>query len=258
MKTVANLKIDLSEPFPHLSQAPIVEAVIAISGRASVSLEEASLLDYLKAKLPGYSVRTSRRAVQHTINLAEAASDPIVKDLGWNGIQCKTSDGLQIVDFGRDGFAFSRLHPYENWDRFKEEALRLWVIYAELAKPMEIQRAGLRFINKIMFPVDAKLEDFLTSGPRPLENLPLAFAGFLMQYTFMLPEPPFCVQVTQTIQPVQGPVKEVGLILDIDTFTGQPFEATSEALENRLSHLRWLKNKAFFGSLKPQVLEKLK
>jgi uncharacterized protein (TIGR04255 family) len=131
-------------------------------------------------------------------------------------------------------------------------------LYAELAMPTEIQRVGLRFINKILFPTNAKLADFLVSGPRPPENLPIPFLGFLIQNTFMVPDRTFGVQVTQTIQPKEGPVAEMSLILDIEAFTGQPFEFTSEALTTRLLQLRWLKNKAFFGSLKSPVLEGMK
>jgi uncharacterized protein (TIGR04255 family) len=73
-----------------------------------------------------------------------------------------------------------------------------------------------------------------------------------------VPGHPFGVQVIQTIQPVPGPVKEVGLILDIDAFTMSPFDFSIEGLKNRLSQLRWLKNKAFFGSFKQETMERFR
>jgi hypothetical protein len=39
------------------------------------------------------------------------------------------------------------------------------------------------------------------------------------------------------------------LILDVDVFTTQPLEPKLGTLEERLTEMRWLKNKVFFGSV---------
>ena len=40
-----------------------------------------------------------------------------------------------------------------------------------------------------------------------------------------------------------------GLILYIDVGTTKPFYLSGDGLEPHLANMRWLKNKAFFGSL---------
>ena len=46
----------------------------------------------------------------------------------------------------------------------------------------------------------------------------------------------------------------IGIILDNDVFTVDPFEFQQEVLERRLAEMRWLKNKAFFGIISKKAL----
>jgi uncharacterized protein (TIGR04255 family) len=46
--------------------------------------------------------------------------------------------------------------------------------------------------------------------------------------------------------------------LDIDVHNTVPFEINTAEIEKRLGEMRWLKNKAFFGSITPELVEKLK
>jgi uncharacterized protein (TIGR04255 family) len=58
------------------------------------------------------------------------------------------------------------------------------------------------------------------------------------------------------VQPIQGVgSKGFGLLLDIDVFSTEPIELRDDLLLKRLFEMRWLKNKAFFGSITPQALE---
>ena len=48
----SEFKIDLTQTFPHLDKAPIVEAVIEIRTRAEAAWEEVPVTRRLKAQLP--------------------------------------------------------------------------------------------------------------------------------------------------------------------------------------------------------------
>ena len=50
----------------------------------------------------------------------------------------------------------------------------------------------------------------------------------------------------------------MGLILDIDVFTTRAMELNEEVFLKRLQEMRWLKNKAFFGSITQKALERFK
>src|SRR5438094_288898 len=41
-------------------------------------------------------------------------------------------DGRQVVQARLDGFAFSRLKPYKDWDHLRAEAKRLWRDYVDV------------------------------------------------------------------------------------------------------------------------------
>src|SRR6266481_3127527 len=50
----SDFKIDLTETFPHLNNAPIVEAVIEVRTRAEAPWEESTVTQRFKAQLPEY------------------------------------------------------------------------------------------------------------------------------------------------------------------------------------------------------------
>jgi uncharacterized protein (TIGR04255 family) len=254
-------KIDLSEEFQTLGKAPIVESVIDLRARIEGSWEEATIMPLLKSKLPDYPTVLSQRETSQEVKLTPGEPpEAIEKDLGWKGLRMESTDKLQIAQFNRDGFAFSRLMPYESWQQFYNEARRLWSIYSELAKPIEIQRAGLRFINRIMLPgLEVKIEDYLNPFPKPPHGLELPFANFFHHEVFSVPAYRYAINVIRAIQPIQNNnVTKIGLILDIDAFTTHPFELSPGVLDQRLLEMRWLKNKAFFGSITPLALESFK
>lgn len=251
-------KIDLTESFPLLSRAPIVEAVIGVSARAETPWEEKAISEQLKSCLPGYPGIHSHREIRHELKLtADAQPEQAVHDMGWRGLRCESVDKLHIAQFNRDGFSFSRLKPYESWEQFYQEGLRLFGLYNEVAQPPEIQRVGLRFINRIEFLHDeVKLEEFLENPPKPPRGMDVPFEGFMHHNTLTVPGHPYGINLVQTVQPSQG-TEGWGVILDIDVFTTEPI-VNQNLFEQHLIKMRWLKNKVFFGSITPNTLEMFK
>ncbi len=197
-------KIDLSESFEHLPNAPIVEAVIHWRARAEKKLDAAVLLEQLKTRLPAYpnSQRQQEIGVDAEIGPDGAA---LHQPHHWHGFRLEDVDKLHVAQFTRNGFIFSRLKPYENWERFEAEALRLWHVYCELAEPSEVQRLGVRFINRITPVEPDQLAELLAIPPRSSESMELPLKGFMHQYTFDIPDHPYNLNVIQTIQPPSPP-----------------------------------------------------
>jgi uncharacterized protein (TIGR04255 family) len=251
-------KIDLTESFPPLSRAPIVEAVIGITARAESAWEEDAIAKQFKQRLPDYSNVQSHREVRHELKVAaDAQPEQTVHDMGWHGLRCESVDKLLIAQFNRDGFSFSRLKPYQTWGQFHQEGLRLWKLYNEIAQPSEIQRIGLRFINRIEFLQDkVELEDFLENPPKPPRGMEVPFAGFLHHNTLSIPGG-YSINVIQTIQPPQEANAFWGVILDVDVSTTEPI-VKQDLIEQHLTKMRWLKNKVFFGSITPKTMELIK
>lgn len=199
-------KIDLTESFPPLSRAPIVEAVIGVTARAESSWEEVAISEQFKQRLPEYpSVQAQRKVRYEFKHATDAQPEQAVHDMGWRGLRCESADKLHIAQFNRDGFSFSRLKPYQSWEQFYQEGFRLWRLYNDVAQPAEIQRIGLRFINRIEFSQDeVKLEDFLENPPKTPRGMGIPFEGFLHHNTFAVPGHPYGINVIQTVQPAQG------------------------------------------------------
>ena len=261
MSADQKFKIDISEKFPHLSRAPIVEAIMEIRARAEGTWEEAALRTHFEPKLSGYAYLDTQRLFQHQVKMQVGQPpEQIVKDLGLKGVRFQSTDKLHIVQLNRDGFAFSRLQPYADWGEVSKEAMRLWHIYLEFARPTEVQRIGVRFINRIQLSSrEVDLDDYIQPSPQPPRALDVPFAGFMHYDTLAIPGSSYSVNVIRTIQVSPQPqTRGAALILDIDVFTTQPFDLSVGVVEQRLPEMRWLKNKVFFGTITQQVLERLK
>ncbi len=252
------LTIDTSEEFPRLSRAPIVEATLEFRCRAEATWEEAVILEQLKSRLPDYPLALAQRAFQQEFQFGlNQPAQGTYQDLGLKGFRFQSKDNLQITQFNRDGFAFSRLQPYESWQHFSLEAFRLWEIYAELARPTQIQRLGLRFINRInLEPEQGTLDHYLSAPPQTPEELGFPFITFLHHDSFAVPGKPYIVNVVKTVQPQQSAgVAPPALIFDIDVFSEQPFVLEAATMNQRVAEMRWLKNKFFFGNITSGALE---
>ena len=258
MGTLQAIHIRTDEQFENLPRAPIVEAVIEIRSRATQTLEESPFRSTLEPRLAGYGFLDSLRGFYGEVKL-EGGRAPTQKvgDLGWMGLRFRSMDGKHIAQFKLDGFVFSRLEPYLTWAALESESKRLWNIYKGLARPVEIQRLGLRFINRVKLPPGELLfEDYIQPAPSSPHGLDLPFHGFMHKDTLAVPGYPYGINVIRTTQQLTGGVDGgVALILDIDVFTTHGFELDDSVLERRLSEMRWLKNKVFFGSITEKAFE---
>jgi uncharacterized protein (TIGR04255 family) len=247
--------LDLAETFPHLSKAPIVEAVIAISVVPSVTWDETSLQSELKRRLPDFPKVEPLRQARYQIPIGKQ-NNPTVEDFGCIGFKLHSSDNLHIAQFNKEAFVFSRLKPYLDWAQLRQEALRLWAIYFELLKPREVIRVGLRFINRIAIKQEKiEIDDYYKYPPTSLKELNWPLAGYLHHDVFQVPETQHSVNLIKTVQNIPG---EIGLILDIDVFMQNQFEYNELRIKECLEEMRWVKNKIFFSSLTEKIIEELK
>lgn len=245
--------IDVDEKFPALPHAPSVEAIIDIRATPVNQPDEESLKNFVQKKFCDYQFRDSQREIQYQVTVSPSQpQNQTIQDRGWKGLRFQSKDQKYIAQFNRDGFTLSRLEPYQSWDLFRTEAMRLWDGYAEFVKPEQIHRIGLRYVNRIQLPAgELNFEDYLYVAPSTPKVLDLPVSGFMHQDAVIVPEYPYAVNIIRTMQP-PNPLIGAGysLILDIDVFTTQPFDYDEIRLKSHLTEMRWLKNKVFFGSVK--------
>ena len=255
---MSELVIDLEEKFENLPKAPIVEAVIDIRAMPADRPQEEALRNFVESRFADYKFLNAQREFQlQTEFSSNAPPNQVTKDLGWKGLRFQSNDQKYIAQFNRDGFVLSRLEPYETWEKLWREAKRLWSSYIGFLKPLQIDRAGLRYINRIQLPFgDMNFEEYLQVSSSTPTELDFPISGFMHQDSVAVPNNPYVINIIKTIQPPNlGAGIGLGLILDIDVATTQFFETDDRKLEIHLSKMRWLKNKVFFGFIKPKSLE---
>ena len=94
------MKIDVTEQFPHLPHAPIVEAVIEIRARAEIAWEEGVISGQLKPKLLDYPQVASQNEFQQEVKFG-VGQVPEAKqhNLGWKGLRLQSADQRHVVQF---------------------------------------------------------------------------------------------------------------------------------------------------------------
>src|SRR5439155_20169394 len=147
----------------HLQNAPITEAIIdfRVKTRSDLRAEDlATVKDRLSNRLPKVE---EMRGLQATIQVLKGQGQPpVVQDLGLQGYFFKSQDEKVISQFRIDGFTFNRLRPYTSWEDIFPQAMELWRLYLEVAKPLAVMRLAVRYINHILLPPGAeKFENYL-------------------------------------------------------------------------------------------------
>ncbi len=253
--------INLDESFETLAKAPIVEAVIYIQTSLDEPIVEHSLQQAMSGKFGnGYHFAGSQREVQFQATVTPPQPpNQSFRDLGWKGLRFQSIDKKYIVQFNRDGFGLSRLEPYETWEKFSDEALRLWNGYAEFTKPTQVTRLGLRYINSIQLPPnELQFGEYVSVGPSTPESLNFSVSGFMHQDAVVVPNYSYAINIIKTLQ--RPPDLSIGLnlILDIDTFSTVPLSVHRSKIKNHLAEMRWLKNKVFFDTVTEKSLERFR
>lgn len=262
MSDPTSIKINLEEVFPHLSKAPIAEAVIEIRANAETEWTEEVISPALRERTRDYPNVISERATLQQFQLQPGAEIEVRKPtVSWRGLRCSWADGLQVSQFYRDLFSFSRLKPYTTWNEFQKEAIRLLKIHQGLARCSTVVRIGVRFINRIEVPINGlAIDKYLTIAPREVAlGNHLSLMGFFHQDNLAVPGHPYAVTLTRTIQGPLDVAKTIaGVILDIDVFSLVAMEFDLETIADHLDKMRWVKNKIFFASITPGLLAELK
>lgn len=239
-----------------LPNAPITETLIDIRIKARADFDVDSFLALHDAISGHYPEKKTRHKWEGRFEfkkgepLISAGTETI------DGYIFTSTDGKQIFQARIDGFTFNRLRPYENWEAFRDEALRLWQLYKNLLSP-EIIRVALRYVNKLDIPLLPQhaldFDEYLTAAPIVPEGLPQGVSSFLTRVVINDPEIDAAAIITQAFEQIVDP-KFVPIILDIDAFKQREVMSEEEAWQT-LEALRHFKNKIFFASITEKAKE---
>jgi uncharacterized protein (TIGR04255 family) len=241
----------------HLSKAPIVEAVIDFRVKSRPDFDAAQLETATANVQNDYPKIEKRMEVEAKITFGKAGSPPVPAEMvqNFSGWRLSSVDELQIAQFRVDGFSFSRLQPYTSWDQIFPEAIRLWKLYADAARPLCATRLAVRYINRFPLPDDIKdYDEYLTAGGRVPEGLPQFVSRFSTQITIHEIESELSATIRQQFQP-EPKEGAFSLLLDIDAHINGSFDPLSDELERNFTALRGFKNAIFFNSLTERAIK---
>jgi uncharacterized protein (TIGR04255 family) len=185
---------------------------------------------------------------------APDAENVASRRVGAVGYQLRSADGRRVVQLQLDGFTFSWLRPYSTWQDLRDEAQRLWAIYARYARPEAIVRTAVRYINHIALPPPVHdLDEFFAALPDLPDAWPRTVTSFLYRTALIDLASGHQAVVTQISETGKEPGSLV-FLLDIDCFSTAAFPDEAAAWET-LDRLRGLKNRIFFDSVTERTLE---
>lgn len=234
--------------FEKLKNPPIREAVIAITTRTEFSEAD---IPRVKELATGYTEFRLVRELQQLINLSPEASviaEHKVADLGFKGVRFQSEDGRQIVQFNRDGMVLSIIKNYQSRGEMIAHFSKLWEIYSAVAKPADIQRIGVRFINQVITPSQEPAEsDYFHTQVQKPQDLDAQLQNFIYRELYAITGTNIQLAITKAMYQHQG--TGFAHILDIDAYTNAPMRAEKNLIDTCLEKLWYYKNKAFFESL---------
>ena len=237
-----------------LDKPPIKEAIIDIRLNLPNSIPLEALLS-LQSKLPEqYS--EMQPTVRQDLGLHfQQGSVQARQQESLIGYRSVNQSSNFVVQFQSTGFSISKLAPYDSWDDFRKESIKLWDIYSASLPTYEISRLAVRFINQLDLPVEQglNLDSYLTSCPKIPENMGQQLAGFFTRLLVPVPEQHATAIVIQNLEkPING---KLPVILDFDIFREERLNLSNKEIWEYFDTLRTVKNNAFFGSLTDKALE---
>jgi len=240
----------------HLDNAPIKEALIDLQVALPDKTKTEELISLYDQFKSGYPDKKALNRGEFGFHFDEEQQAKAIMDQSVIGYRFSSDDERQVLQYRKDGFTFSRLDPYQDWEQMRDEALRLWKIYVESISPSLITRLATRYINIIEIPYGSNLGEYLTAPPKIPDGLNNEISGFLTRVEIHEPAIGARGLITQTLE--KSPEEKASIVLDIDVSMYGRYELDNDKYLECLEQLHDYKNEIFFASLTESAMELFK
>jgi len=242
----------MARPREYLSNAPIVEAVIDFRVTREPTVSPDTFVGLASSIGQKYSQVASILSIEARFGIESGRLlDPAQRraDLGWR-YQADT----EVAQFRVDGFTFSKLEPYTTWGAVFGEAFRLWKIYLNLAKPKQLSRIAVRYINRMRVSGNRNINDFLAAPPMLPPPIPPVMRDFLARAHVADEARSSAAVIVQALEPQFDP-NVMSLLLDIDAYHERVLVPSEPGLPAIFQQLRELKNEIFYAMITEKTAE---
>ena len=239
-----------------LPHAPILEALIDLRVEPRPDLEPQDLKALHEVLgTDAFPEATKQSAFTAAVQFEED-SPPVsvsAKDVGY---LFRGADQPHAVQAQREGFAFSQLPPYVDWEELATQAKLRWGQYLKAARPKRVTRMAVRYINRIELPLPlVDFREWIPKFPDIPAPLPQAIAEMVLRMVVPVPSKEATAIVTLALEPWSEGKTHAGVIFDIDVFRVASVPTEGDDVWNALESLREIKNDFFFEYLTPKTLE---
>lgn len=242
----------MPEIFPN---APIIEALVDFKVKFTDPIDMDRLKEFANTLGDRFSERTTKKQLSAGIHLGEEGPPEVDVKSSEQGFVLKTKENDCAIQVQRDGFTFSTLKPYKQWESTRDEAKEYWIRYKEFLGPSTIKRLALRYINRIDIPLPlSDFREYVRTCPEVAPGIPQAVTNFFFKVVVPDPETGAWSNIISTMTP-QDDENILPLILDIDVFFQKEYDIDSEEIWKDLEKLREFKNKIFFSSITEKARE---
>jgi uncharacterized protein (TIGR04255 family) len=240
----------------HLKNAPIREALIDIQFEPHVSSETLRL--FSKAVMPKFDRQSN--IWQQTLGFEFTEDNQSKTSTAREALGTRLdSDAVgHVVQARINGFTFSKLAPYKDWEEIRDSAKEIWYEFLKFAKPVVVTRVSVRYINALDIPLPIHdFADYFTALPQIPPTLPQGIGAFLQRVILIEPRTGSVAAITQALEESQPGTQanKVTIFLDIDCFNEKQLTPDSDELWVSLDGLRDFKNAIFFEHITEKTAE---
>ena len=243
----------------HYDNAPITEAVIDIQvenvegrGIENATMFADRLKEEFPTRLPVFQLQMGFQADM------SGETDPTFlnekQNLGW---RLNSKNQTRVLQIRTNGFTYSHLPPYTNWEKFSAEAADLWAQYVQEFQPKIARRLAVRAINRLpVAETDNSLGTILNLYPNIPDELPRDAQGIALQLQLPMKHVDANATLNLGLFTAQVSPGEAGLILDIDLFIERPVQIGEDVFVI-LNKLGFAKDDVFEACITDTIRERI-
>ncbi len=240
----------------HLKNAPISEALIDIQFEPHVTLDALGV--FAEAVKSNFARQTKIWQQSFGVEFAQEGDSKTSSDQVVIGTRFDSDEQKYVVQAKVNGFTFSKLAPYTDWEEINSVAKKVWDEFLQIAKPVNVTRVAVRYINALSIPLPiGDFSEYFTASPQVPAPLPQGISAFLQRVVMIDPKTGSVAAVTQALEePLAGTVSSaVTIFLDIDCFQARQIAPNDDELWVTIGVLRDFKNAIFFEHITEKTAE---
>ena len=239
-------------PRPPYKRPPITEAVIEIRFVQPVKVDrEHSIIKKFRSEYGDCQEFTS-----YDVKFDITGSNITQDTTPHLGFRFSSADMTELVILSESSFAVSQLAPYPGWEKFIARLVRDWRTWQRAMGFRDVQRIGVRYINRIDLPIEGPLlnyADYLNVYPH-FPNTLGPTSAYAVQAHIPLPEMKCTLSLNTAI--VQSPLPDfLSIVFDQDIGRDVQPPQYEEEIVQLLQEIHDKKNEVFEESITTKARE---